>query len=619
MESSLLPNIVSFLSEVDPFDLLHEEERHALAASVDILYLKQNENLPGEYIVGQGLYLVRTGAIDQNHPDGSLRTRLGDKDIFGFSQLYREGECDYVIKAIENTLLYRIPKQVILELMDQNPGLRNHFSSQESVRLAHSSAHIDGEEALYLRNVRDVMNRRVARVSMDTSIRRVAEVMTEMHRSNALVFDNKILKGVVTDRDLTTRVLAVGMDPASPVSDIMTSRPRTVHPDAPLMQAIEVMMQHNVRSLPVIENGEAVGVLTATSMVENSHVQAVYLISQIYRQNTLQDLVALVPQRQGVFEALQEARVDGRAIQQMVTLIADAFNKRILQLAEDKFGPAPIPYAWFCAGSQARFEMHLGSDQDNGLILQWEPEEHEAEYFKTLTEFVCEGLDQCGYPLCKGNIMASNERWRVPLAQWQDYVRQWVAENNPQNILDISVFLDLRFLYGTEHLVAALKQSLLARVERNHRFFAILVANSLRVSPPLGLFRKFVTTRDGDNRQVLNIKKQAVNLVVELARVYALAAGSSATETIHRLRDAANKKVINQASRQELQEAFQFINMVRFKHQSEAAVNGGLQDNLIAPDKLTAFERNHLKDAFRIIARYQEAAQQRFHAAGILI
>ena len=230
MESSLLPNIVSFLSEVDPFDLLHEEERHALAASVDILYLKQNEILPGEHIVGQGLYLVRTGAIDQNHPDGSLRTRLGDKDIFGFSQLYREGECEYVIKAIENTLLYRIPKQVILELMDQSPGLRNHFSSQESVRLAHSSAHIDGEEALYLRSVREVMNRRVARVAMDTSIRRVAEVMTEMHRSNALVFDNKILKGVVTDRDLTTRVLAVGMDPASPVSDIMTSRPRTVHP-----------------------------------------------------------------------------------------------------------------------------------------------------------------------------------------------------------------------------------------------------------------------------------------------------------------------------------------------------------------------------------------------------
>ncbi|AXR05836.1 DUF294 nucleotidyltransferase-like domain-containing protein [Salinimonas sediminis] len=618
MESSLLPNIVAFLGTVDPFDLLREEERHSLAASVDILYLKKSEALPGDQIVGQGLYIVRTGAVEQRHPDGSLRTRLADSDLFGFSQLYRSGECGYSLSAIENTLLYRIPKQVILDLMDNNPGIRNHFSSQESVRLAHSSVPPEGEEAQYLRNVKEVMNRRVPKVKCDTPIREVAQVMTDMHRSSALVFEGSVLAGVVTDRDLTTRVLATGMDTSQPVSEIMTERPRTVHPEAPLAQAIEIMMQHNVRSLPVMEDGEVVGVLTATSLVENSHVQAIYLISQVYRQNSLKDLINLVPRRQAVFEALQAARVDARAIQQMVTLIADAFNKRILQLAEDKFGPAPIPYAWFCAGSQARFEMHLGSDQDNGIILQWEPDAQEATYFKNLANYVCQALDDCGYPLCKGDVMASNDRWRVPLAVWQNYVKQWVAESEAQNLLDITVFLDLRFLYGTEHLVAALKQSLLARVEGHHRFFAIMVANSLRISPPLGLFRKFVLTRDGDNRQVLNIKKQAVNLVVDLARVYALAAGSSATETTHRLRDAANKKVINQVHRQELTEAFQFINLVRFKHQSDVASHGGVQDNLIAPSSLTPFERNHLKDAFRIIARYQEAAQQRFNAAGIL-
>ena len=618
MESSLLPNIVGFLAKIDPFDLLDDEERQSLATSVDIMYLKKNEALPGDQIVGQGLYIVRTGAVEQRHQDGSLRTRLADGDLFGFSQLYRTGECGYTLQGIENTLLYRIPKQVLTSLIDNNPGIRNHFSSQESVRLAHSSAHQEGEEALYLRSVKEVMNRRVARVNKDTPIREVAQVMAKMHRSNALVFDDDALVGVVTDRDMTTRVLATGMNPSVPIKEIMTQHLRTVNPEAPLLQAIEIMMQHNVRSLPVIENDAVVGVLTATSLVENSHVQAIFLISQIYRQTTLKELISLVPQRQSVFEALQAARVDSRAIQQMVTLIADAFNKRILQLAENKFGPPPIPYAWFCAGSQARFEMHLGSDQDNGMILQWEPEGEEIKYFKALADYVCDALNECGYPHCTGNIMASNERWRVPLATWQDYVKEWVAESEQQNLLDISVFLDLRFLFGTDHLVAALKQSLLARVEGHHRFFAMLVANSLRVNPPLGLFRKFVLTRDGDNRQVLNIKRQAVNLIVELARVYALAAGSSATETTHRLRDAAKSKVINDISRNELLEAFQFINMVRFKHQSEVVCHGGKQDNLIAPSQLTAFERNHLKDAFRIIARYQEAAQQRFNAAGLL-
>jgi CBS domain-containing protein len=618
MESSLLPNIVSFLSSVDPFEQLSLDVRNQLSASVDILYLKQGESLAGEHIVGKGLYIVRTGAVEQHNLNGSLRARLSDGDLFGFSQLYRSGSCDYALTAIEGSLLYRIPKTVLLQLMQDNPAVRNHFSSQESVRLAHSGVKWTGEESLYLRSVHDVMNRSVAKVSAEMSLQQVALVMVETHRSSALVMDGDILVGVVTDRDMTKRVVAKGLRHDVPIREVMTEQPQVISPDALLLEAIEMMMQHNVRSLPVVEHGRVVGVLTATSLVEKSHVQAVFLISRIYRQESLSALVSLVPQRQAVFDALQSAGIGPEIIQQMMTLIADAFNKRLLQLAELDLGAPPIEYAWFTAGSQARNEMHLVSDQDNGIILAETPNPEARRYFQQLADFVCQGLDACGYRLCPGEMMASNPRWCVSLSQWRSYYQQWMIHPEPQALLDISVFLDMQFLFGSCALVEKLKQTLTTCVRGNHRFLAIMVANSLRVNPPLGMFRQFVLTKDGENRQVLNIKQHALSLIVELARVYALAAGSVVPETTKRLQIAVAHGVISEASRKELLEAFNFLNQVRFRHQREIIKRGGAFDNLIAPDALTAFERNHLKDAFRIIARYQEAAQQSFHSGGRL-
>ncbi|MGY5581924.1 DUF294 nucleotidyltransferase-like domain-containing protein [Vibrio cincinnatiensis] len=618
MERSLLPNIVSYLSSIDPFERLGTQEQEALAAAVDILYLKQGKPLAGEHIVGQGLYLVRTGAVEQYHTDGTLRARLADGDLFGFSQLYRTGECDYQLVALENTLLYRIPKTVLLQLMQDNPAVRNHFSSKESVRLAHSSVKWAGEEMLYLKRVKEVMNRSVAKVHSDTLVQEVAQIMVNSHRSSALVMDNDQLVGVVTDRDMTKRVIAAGLTLNTPISQIMTQHPQTIQSDALLLEAMEMMMLHNVRSLPVLEGEQVVGVLTATSLTEKSHVHAVFLISRIYRQESLIELVSLVPQRQAVFDALHSASVAPTIIQQMMTLIADAFNKRLLQLAEREFGPPPMEYAWFAAGSQARQEMHLNSDQDNGIILAREANQNERAYFHKLAQFVCHGLDACGYPFCPGEMMANQARWCVSLEQWQKNFRQWVVLPEPQSLLDISVFLDMRFLYGAKPLVEALNQTLLTCVRGNQRFLSIMVANSLRVSPPLGLFRQFVLTKDGDNRQVLNIKQQAVNLLVELARIYALNAGCFVPETHKRLACAAKLGVISHGSKQELQEALNFINQVRFHHQGEQVQHGQPLNNQIAPGELTAFERSHLKDAFRIIARYQEAAKQRYHAGGRL-
>lgn len=620
MDESLLPNICLFLSQIDPFDALPDAVRAELAAQIDISYWVQGETLPATLLVGQGLYLVRSGAVEQRHPDRTLRARLGSGDLFGFSQLEREGDSAYSVTALENTLLYRIPKAVLYQVMTDNPALQHHFATAEHQRLAggQTRTSLTDDDLLYLKPVAEMVNRDMAVVTPHTSISAAAREMVRCHRSSALVMDNERLLGIITDRDLTKRVVAEGRDLNGPVAEVMTVSPCTIDAREPLLRAVELMMQHNVRSLPVVEQGKVCGVLTATSLVSKSRVQAVFLISRIYRQESVTALRALGVQRQAIFEALVENGAHVRTIQQMMTLIADAFNKRLLQLAERELGAPPCDYAWMVAGSQARQEMHPLSDQDNAIITGQPVSGEEKEYFRRLAEWVCYALAECGYPLCPGHMMASNPQWCTDIRTWEGYYQHWVREPEAEALLNVSVFLDLRALYGSTALVERLQRYLYAETAANRRFIAVLVANSLRITPPLGMFRQFVLARDGENRSVLHIKKQAVNLIVELARIYALAGDCRATDTDSRLSGAVQAGIISEGSRRELCEAFYFINQVRFTHQRQAMLQGRRPANSVSPEDLTQFERNHLKDAFRIIARTQEAAMQRFHAQGIL-
>ncbi|AKJ40856.1 DUF294 nucleotidyltransferase-like domain-containing protein [Pragia fontium] len=622
-DPSLFPMIQTFLAQKDPFDKLPEALLNTIAGHIEIVYLTTGEQLPPEQLIGYGLYLVRTGAVEQRHTaDNSLRARLATGDIFGFSQLMRsatDGE-QYQVTAIENSLLYCIPKATLISVMENSAELRAHFAHHEGNRLASAilTPTAFNDDIVYLKQVSSVLNSQMAIVAPTVTIRQTAQQMVEQHRSSALIMDGQKLLGIITDRDLTKRVVATGVALDSPVSTVMTVNPVTIEYHASVLTAVEMMMQHNVRSLPVTRDKQVVGVVTATSLVVKNSVQAIYLISRIYRQENLAGLKALTLQRQAVFESLVESAIHPRQLQQMMTLIADAFNKRLLQLAERQFGPAPCAYAWFVAGSQARHEIHLNSDQDNALILERTPQAEEISYFRQLADYVCYGLAECGYPLCPGHIMATNPRWCQSLTQWQQQYQQWIIHSDPESLLNASIFLDLRFLYGAKPLFHSLQQSITPLLKNNGRFLRILAANSLRVSPPLGMFRQFVLVKNGDNLSVFNIKKQAVNLIVELSRLYALDAGTLLPGTADRLQYSAEHQIISHATHKELLKAFDFINNVRSTHQLQSLKASQPVSNHIAPDSLTQFERNHLKDAFRIIARTQEAIMQRYGAKGVL-
>ncbi|KGQ71589.1 histidine kinase [Chelonobacter oris] len=622
MDASLIPNIELFIAQVDPFNHLPKALISQIAANIEIRYLPQGEVIAfAEQTDKRLLYIIRIGAIDQKKTNGELRARLESGSVFGFSIFNPKEDEKYTACAIENCLIYQIPYTLLNDILQQHPEYAAYFANEAGVRLhnASKSGWLQNQDGIFMKTVDEVANRKVATVAASATIRETAQSMCRQRRSSALIMHNGKLVGIVNDRDMTKKVVAQALDVNLPISSVMTPNPPTVAAHDLVLNAISLMMRHNLRNLPVMVDDTVIGILTATDLVQKNSTQSIFMINHIFQADSLPLLITLSAKRGAIFEALIEGGVDYQNMMQVMTLIADAFHQKLLMMAEHQLGTPPCAYCWIVAGSQARYEIHPLSDQDNAIITERELNGEERHYFSQLAEFVNDGLDKCGYERCSGGYMASNPKWCQSLAQWKHHFEHWILNPEREGLLNASVLMDLRAVYGASELAGELSRFFVERIQNNSRFLAFLVANTVRVKPPLSIFRNFVLIKDGEHKNKLNLKKRAISLLVDLGRIYALSAGIVQTKsTEERFTACYEKKTINKEMLDDILGAYRFVCEVRFKYQLEEWRRQVPLTNHIAPDELTSFERNNLKDAFRLIAKLQEAAEMRFSQKGLI-
>ncbi|GEM77775.1 DUF294 nucleotidyltransferase-like domain-containing protein [Vibrio superstes] len=618
MPQSLLPNIIQFISQIDPFDKIPKPALRELASQVKITYLSKGEDVD---LCVEGdekyLYIVRTGSMEQRKSDGVLRARLGPEDLFGFTFLDSEIDSDkgYKAVAIEHTLLYLIPHSALQQLFKSSPESAEHFASQAQVRLKSALDVVwsNREKGLFIKRVSEVASGRVAVMQANNTIQEVAHEMRIVKRTScAVIYDNDEIVGLITDRDMTKRVIALGASIDQPISSVMTYSPLTIAPDDLVLHAASVMMQFNIRNLPIVENNKVIGLLTTSHLVQNHRVQAIFLIEKIKYATSIKSLSSFTPERQAIFEALVEGKVAPEVIGQVMTMIMDAYTRRIIQISIDKLGPPPCEFAWIVAGSHARNEVHMLSDQDSAIVLTDEATDSDKIYFKHLASLVCNGLASCSYPLCPGNYMAANPKWLQPVSMWKHYYKKWVANPEYERLLNISVFLEIRSVYGNNDFEKILRDEMHMNIRNSREFLLSLTNDAVNTSPPLGIFNSLVLEKSGENKKTLNVKKYAINLIIDLARIYGLAVESDTSATDKRFQIAYEKGLLSEDSYKNILGAYEFILSFRFSHQLTALKKGEEPNNHIDPNSFGSFERGHLKDAFRIIADLQEAAKVRF-------
>jgi len=413
--------------------------------------------------------------------------------------------------------------------------------------------------------------------------------------------------GVLTTRDLTNRVLAEGREPSVQVSQIMTADPVTLPPTALGTDILHLMLERKIGHLPITEDGRLVGMVTQTDLTRFQALSSAVLIRDIASAERVEEMAAVTRRIPQLLVQLVGGNHAHEVTTRLITDIADAVTRRLLALAEAELGAPPVPYLWLACGSQGRQEQTGVSDQDNCLMLDDRATPDDMDYFTRLAKFVSDGLNECGYVYCPGDMMATNPRWCQPVSKWRDYFRGWIHKPDPEAQMLASVMFDLRPIGGTASLFADVQGETLTAASKNSIFVAHMVANSLKHTPPLGLIRGFATIRSGEHRNQIDLKHSGVVPVADLARVYALQGRLTPVNTRARLVAAAEAGVISVTGGRDLMEAYDLIAETRLAHQATLVRAGQKPDNYLAPSDLSDFERSHLRDAFVVVRTMQSA------------
>ncbi len=608
--------ILEFLKRHSPFQELPAEQLQQVALSIDIGYFKAGSDILRFNEPLHALHLVRSGAVETFRRNGDLYNRLSEGGIFAEQGLLRGGKVRFPASALEDTLIYFIPDKVFQQLFDDNEFFADYVQVGDSERRKTSKASIQARADLLGATVSTLLSREPVTITTDANVWQAAQLMTEQNVSSLLILDSQQhLTGIITDKDIRARLVAPGLKSETAVTDIMSANPVTIEQQQYIFEAMMLMLRHNLHHLPVVKQQQAVGVIAISDIIRFESQNSLYVVSRIFRQQTVADLQALVPDVHACFVRMVNEDANSQMIGSAMAAIGRSFKQRLLELAEAELGPPPVPYCFLALGSMARDEQLVLTDQDNALVLdnRFDPVQHDS-YFQQLATYVSDGLAACGYTYCTGNVMATNKEWRQPLKVWQDYFDSWIEQPTAERLLQSSIFFDIDGVWGQTQWASQLQQRVSNLASKKPLFLASMTRNALNRTPPLGFFKDFVMEQDGKQNNSLNIKRRGTAPFVDLIRVHALAIGSTESNSFGRLQDITAAAVLPKGRAEDLRDAFEVIAMTRIRHQAAALRQGSEPDNNVLPEQLSEFERKHLKEAFQVLNNAQKFMKFHFKA-----
>ncbi len=593
---------IDFLRRTPPFDTLDEDALQQIVQSLKVvrypaeMRILQRGGEPSHY-----LYIVREGAV-RLEQDGQTILLLEEGDLFGFPSLLAQDAPLFDVVVEEPALIYQIHETLFRQLL-QHPPFADYFLQGLAERLRRT-AEAQPRSALAFYDFTAPLSRIIGRppvfVEPDVSVAQAAQVMHQHNISSVLVASDPV--GILTVRDLRSRVLAQGRLPSTPVREVMTAPVHTIPAHATIYQALLQMMEQGVHHLPVEDHERIVGIVTDTDLLRKQMHNPLALFEQVRRVQKPEDLATYAQNVAVTVDWLFRNGLDVLEIGRVIASLNDALMARLLSLAEAELGPPPTPYAWFVFGSEGRMEQLLLTDQDNALAYAEASPEADA-YFAQLAEWVVNALIGMGFPPCQGGYMATH--WRRPLDEWERQFRAWVETPTPQALMAAGIFFDYRRVWG-ELPLSSLQEIILAG-GRNHIFLAHMARASQAWQPPLGFFHRI-----RDEHGKVDLKRGGIAPIVALARVYALEAQSDARPTLDRLHAARRAGMLSQDSCETLCEAFRFLMRLRLRAQLNAVHQGQSPTNAIILNDLVPMEKHMLKEAFRAIRDVQAALGFRY-------
>ena len=607
-----------FLRRYAPFNRMSDAALDFLGPRLQLAHYASDEKL----LSAQSgpithLHIVQRGLVGSrpNNAQADPDRTLGPGELFPVGALSAGGTTTKVFYAIKDTHCYLLPRADFLELRQTSPEFERYCTQAITETLKQSleslysqySQRVAEQETL-ARTLAELIRNRPIACPASATLREAAQMMADARVRTIIALDPKGAPvGMFTLVDLLERVVLPGRSLETTLAASMSSPIVMLPASATAYEAMHVMAERGIRQVVVVENGQLCGVVNERDLFALQRVSMRQVNEGLHAADSIDKLKRAADDIRLLTQNLLAQGVGAEAVTRTVAALNDALSRRAIELVLARHDVGDFDWCWLALGSEGRGEQTFATDQDNALLFSATDAAQAQARRGPLLAFACDVnacLDQLGFPLCTGNVMAGNPEYCLSMDEWKARFLNWIVQPSPPALLGANIMFDLRPLYGDPTLCNALRDWLLGCTQANSLFLRLMVQNALEVEPPLGLIRTFTVDDDPKVKGTIDLKARGTRLFVDCARVFALAHGIADTGTAARLRLAGARLNVLPRHVNATVEAFHFLQLLRLRQQDQPGM--GSDPNRIDPYALHEIDQRMLKEAFRQAKQLQE-------------
>ncbi len=542
MKNTIAERIYDFLKDFPPFGSLERNQLMTICEQVKVGYYEKGSSVfTANEELHDSFYVVKDGAVGIFR-DAILVDKCDEGDIFGLRALIRKSNYQLNAKAIEESIVYSVSSNLLEELITSNTDANKFllasfatntlspYSDTSNGRLYSQEGefHDSNGDLIHLQSIEAV--KRPIICTEDTSVDAAAKIMTANRVGSIVITSNKKPVGIITDKDLRTKIATGVFQIDVKVNQIMSSPVICIPENTSVAEAQIVMLRDRITHLCITKGGtpqtELVGVLSEHDIVVSSTNNPSFLIKEVKRAKSAKKLFDIRLQAQGLMERYLKQHIPVFFVSKIISAINDSICKRAIDLSiEEIKNPLPATFAWMVLGSQGRGEQLLLTDQDSALVFEDVPNsqyEDTKAYFLKLASLITKKLNTVGFEYCPADMMASNSKWCLSLSEWKNQFNDWITHPDEDKIMLSAIFFDYERCYGNKQLVDDMSDSIFKSIDSYGIFLNFLALNAIKNPPPLGFFRQFLVENDGEHKDLFDIKSRAIMPLVDAARLLVL-------------------------------------------------------------------------------------------------
>lgn len=599
-----------------PFDRMASGHLHTLLAGAT-----ERRFAPGAEVLHprqgpvQSLWLVLRGHVVGRRPrtDGDDEVfQLQPGDVFPVAAWTAQRPVTARYEALDDLCMLQLDSAAVTEVQQRCVIWADHLQQRARafLRLAQQrlqaelSARVQESHALDQR-LGDLSRRELVSLPATATVREALETMQQCRIGSILLqAPDGSLAGILTRHDVLDRVALAGVDLGRAVSEVMSHPVHCLQVQDSGHDAALLMTQHGIRHVPVLQDGQPVGMVSERDLFSLQRLSVRHLSVTIDECRELPDFQRAAADIRNYARQLMAQGIQARQLTAMVSHLNDRLTQQLIKVHRTEAGLPADTFCWMALGSEGRSEQTLATDQDNALVFDSADPDADRPRWLAFAQRINQSLDQCGYPLCQGGVMAGNPACCLSRQEWEQRFDRWIDAGGPQELLHAAIFFDLRALAGRSEWVDTLRQRILDKTKASPRFIRQMAQSHLEHPAPLNWLGGIEGRKEGRHLW-FDMKLQGTALLVEGARIVALAHGIAATNTRERLSNAGRVMRVPTEEYEGWISAFDFLQMHRMALQADPAADA-THPNRIDLRTLNAVDQRVLQASLRAVRTLQQ-------------